>query len=121
MASSANNALSLLFLIFFSLAFCSVGAWSPVRLLQLGRGQRKRPVPTKLQVLTNRPEASSPSSKTSQNHNTSNSGLRYVHRPQEDDDMPSEAPTHIDGGVSVELENLEHNLHHEAHEHNKKK
>ncbi len=109
---------SLVALITFSLCLCTAGAWSPARLLPLRRGNRKKPVPTTLQVLMNRPEASSSSPKSSEGLNTSNNGLRYVHRPQEDENMPSEAPSHIDGGISLDLEDLEQNLH--SHEHNKK-
>lgn len=131
MAIPANHVLCLLILIPCSLLFRSVEAWSPAQLLNLGRN-RKRPVPTSLQVLTNRPDASPPSpkstqkprraheSKSTQKQNTSNSGLRYVHRPKENDDMPSEAPVHIDGGISLDFEDIEHgNLHHqETLEHN---
>lgn len=114
MPPHANYFPSLLLLITcFSLTLSSVGAWSPARLLQLGRGQRKRPVPTALQVLTNRPEASSSSSSQKSGERASSipstsSGLRHVHRSEEADDVPSEAPMHIEGGISFELDDIDH-------------
>lgn len=84
-------------LVLFSLVISSVAAWSPGRLLQLGRRHQrlvKRPVPTTLQVLAERPQASS--SKAEDNpSNTASNGLRHV-RHQGDEDAVSEAPLHMD-------------------------
>jgi len=104
-------------LLFISIAVSSVGAWSPANLLQLGRRNRKFPVPTKLQVLTNNPEASSSTSPKA-NDKPSPAGLRHMHRPEQDENTPSEAPSHIDGGItSVDLGDIGNDLHIEEVDH----
>ena len=89
-------------LLFCSLTLSQVSAWSPVQLLKLGR-HRKRPVPSALSIITNRPDASSESPRTS---SPKTSALRQSHQPKPDE--LSEAPSHIEGEMVYELDGIDH-------------
>lgn len=88
---------SLLLLLLPSLILVPVSAWSPVQLLHLGR-QRKRPIQPALHVMTNRPKTSSSTPRTK----IPKAGAQRHHHPMPD--VPSEAPSHIDGDLSLDLD-----------------